>query len=104
MAITRTQILNNRRNAFVDLLAEKQAAKDTRLADQGKIDKINDGLPLVEQLIQDTLDANFKADLQEIHAEYSKIEEDWNRDIDGWDEEISKLTAMIAEIDRLLGG
>lgn len=101
-AVTRAQFLNNQRTLYVNEVAELQAAKDALLADANRIDKINTGIPLVEGLIAETLDAELRADWMALLAQYGGEVESWDRDLANWDARILKAQDKVDEIDRLL--
>ena len=98
----RTTWLNNRRAELAAELSGVQDAKTAREADSAKIAIITGGLPLLDQLIVDCQDASLRAIFLEWRDKYAADIESWTNDMANWDAEIVRLTAMIAEIDRLL--
>jgi hypothetical protein len=100
--ITRAQFLNNQRAGLVTEVAELQAAKDASLANQGRIDRINYGLPILEALIAEVLDGELRGDWLELYEKYSAEAASWEADIAGWDEQIAEAQDKVDEIDRLL--
>lgn len=101
-AITRTQFLNNQRATLVTEIADHQAAKDALLANQARIDKIDYGLPILQALIAEVLDAELRGDWLDLHEQYSAEAASWEADLAGWDEKIAEAQGKIDEIDRLL--
>ncbi len=104
MAITRNGFLNNRKTQIIEEAQKVQAAKNALEADTGRIDKINDGLPLLASLIEEVRDATLRGEWLLLHDEYSKVSEDWDRNINSWDAKLAKLQQKLDEVDRLIVG
>lgn len=104
MAITRNGFLNNHKTQIIEEAQKVQAAKNALEADTGRIDKINDGLPLLASLIEEVRDATLRGEWLLLHDEYSKVSEDWDRNINSWDAKLAKLQQKLDEVDRLIVG
>ena len=102
MATDKTKFLRDWREVVQEKLNKLQSAIDSFNTDEDKKDIKENIIPILEELVDKTLDARLRGEWLELLQTQTKASGTWVKDLAHWEYQLAIYTNMLTEIDRLL--